>query len=246
MLKLLDLFSGIGGFSLGLETTGGFRTHAFVETDPFCRKVLRKHWPDVPIFSDIRGVTVDQGIFDIMAGGFPCQDVSHARSDERRSSLLGEKSGLWTEFARLIDAGRPEWVVIENVPALINRGLSLLLHRLSQLGYDAEWHIIPAWAVGFPHSRRRLWIIAHTMRDGVEGVQPIPLEGLTRLPWTEDCCGFEDWLRRCDPPKPWLLRSRNGVPSYVDRLNALGNAIVPQVAYFIGKAIMESKNEVTT
>jgi DNA (cytosine-5)-methyltransferase 1 len=160
-VKVLDLFSGIGGFSLGLERAG-MQTVAFCEIEPFCRKILRKHWPSVPIYEDVTKLTAKQlttdGIsVDVICGGFPCQDISTAG---KGAGIGGERSGLWKEYARLIGQLRPRYVIVENVSALLGRGLSVVLGDLAEIGYDAEWHCIPASAVGAPHRRDRVWIIA--------------------------------------------------------------------------------------
>jgi len=159
-LKVLDLFSGIGGFSLGLERTGGFETVAFCEIDKKARLVLKKHWPNAPIFEDVTALTADQihDKIDIIVGGFPCQDISVAG---KGVGLAGARSGLWYEYHRLIKEIRPSWVVIENVSALRSRGLDAVLWSLAEIGYDAEWHCIPASAVGAPHRRDRIWIVAY-------------------------------------------------------------------------------------
>ncbi len=165
-MKLLDLFSGIGGFSLGLERAG-FQTVAFCEIEPFCRDVLRKHWPHVPIYDDVRELTGERlradGIeVDAICGGFPCQDISLAG---KGAGLSGQRSGLWSEYARLIHELRPKVVIVENVAALRNRGLDRVLGEMAALGYDAEWHCIPASSVGAPHRRDRIWIVAYPVSD---------------------------------------------------------------------------------
>lgn len=153
--------------TLGLEATGGFRTVAFCETDKYCRRVLRKHWPHVPIFGDIRELDA-VGLFRagvrprVLCGGFPCQDISTAGN---RAGLAGARSGLWREFARLIGELRPEYVLVENVSALLHRGLGEVLGDLAALGFDAEWHCIPAASLGAPHRRDRIWIVAYPQRD---------------------------------------------------------------------------------
>ncbi len=161
-MRVLDLFSGIGGFSLGLERAG-MATVAFCEKEEFPRQVLAKHWPGIPIYKDVLELTGEQlekevGPIDLICGGFPCQDISNAGLG---AGLSGKRSGLWFEFARLIKEVGPEWVIIENVAALRSKGLVIVLQNLWSLGYDAEWHCIPASAVGAPHQRDRIWIVAH-------------------------------------------------------------------------------------
>ena len=165
-LRSLDLFAGIGGFALGFKRAG-IETAAFCENDPYAQAVLGKNFPGVTIFPDVR--TLDARTFgqvgvatpEIICGGFPCQDISVAG---RGAGIGGARSGLWREFHRLIGEIGPRWVVIENVVALRTRGLDQVLGGLAALGYDAEWHCIPASAVGAPHRRDRVWIIAYAMR----------------------------------------------------------------------------------
>ena len=166
-LAVGDLFSGIGGFSKGLEDAGGFETKWFVEIDPYCQRVLAKHWPAVQRYGDIRAVDW-QAVepVDLLCGGFPCQDISLAG---KGAGLSGERSGLWFEYAKAIDALKPRYVLIENVAALRSRGLDQVLWSLATLGYDAEWHCIPASAVGAPHRRDRVWIVAYAYAEGLEG-----------------------------------------------------------------------------
>jgi DNA (cytosine-5)-methyltransferase 1 len=171
MFRVLSLFAGIGGFDLGLERTGGFRTVALCERDAAAQRVLKKHWPEVPIYDDVCTLTGEQlaadGIaVDVICGGFPCQDISTAGAG---AGIEGERSGLWSEYARLIGELRPAYVIVENVSALLSRGLDKVLGDLAALGYDADWHCIPASAVGAPHRRDRIWIIAypnHVLHSG--------------------------------------------------------------------------------
>ena len=165
--QVLDLFSGIGGFSLGLERTGGFETVAFCENDKKAQLVLRKHWPSVPIFDDVKELNHEQLraesiVPDMVCGGFPCQDISHAG---RGVGIEGERSGLWSHMARIIGEVLPRWVIAENVSALRSRGLALVLQNLCALGYCVEWHCIPATAVGAPHRRDRVWIVAYAVQQ---------------------------------------------------------------------------------
>lgn len=157
-LKVLDLFSGIGGFSLGLERTGGFETVAFCEIEEFPRRVLRKHWPEVPIHRDVRELRgADVGTVDVVCGGYPCQPFSNA------GKRLGEEDDrhLWPEYRRLVEELRPAWVIGENVAGHITMGLDNVLSDLAALGYACRTFVIPACAVNAPHRRDRVWIVAH-------------------------------------------------------------------------------------
>ena len=163
-LRHLDLFSGIGGFSLGLERTGGFQTVGFCDNDKKTHLVLKKHWPNVPIYDDVSTLKgSDLGTIEIITGGFPCQDLSVAG---KGAGLEGARSGLWWQFHRLIKEAQPRWVIAENVSALRSRGLDQVLRSLDQIGYDAEWHCIPASAVGAPHQRDRIWILEYHRHGG--------------------------------------------------------------------------------
>lgn len=161
-LRVLDLFSGIGGFSLGLERAG-MQTVAFCEVDPYCRRVLQSVWPKVKIYDDVKTLsaqhlTADGISVDVICGGFPCQDISSAGL---RMGIDGARSGLWSEYARLIGELRPRFVIVENVADLCIRGLDRVLGDLAALGYDAQWDCVPAYAVGAPHRRDRLWLVAY-------------------------------------------------------------------------------------
>jgi DNA (cytosine-5)-methyltransferase 1 len=232
MLKVLDLFSGIGGFSLGLERTGGFETVAFCEIDKKARAVLAKHWPDVPIFDDVCTLTQEalneRAIsVDVVCGGFPCQDLSLAG---RGAGLDGQQSGLWFEYHRIIAETRPSWVIIENVPALRSRGLDRVLWSLAEIGYDAEWHCIPASAVGAPHRRDRIWIVANAMRESLERQWKISI-GTGEA--HQDTSDSRWWAA-----EPDVGRMAYGVPGRVDRIKQLGNSVVPQIPEMIGRAIL--------
>jgi len=180
-LKVLDLFSGIGGFSLGLESTQGFETVAFCEVDVKAQRVLKKHWSHVPIYPDVSTLKgSDLGTIDVICGGFPCQDISLAG---KGAGLEGGRSGLWWEFHRLIKETSPKFVIIENVSALRSRGLDQVLRSLFEIGYDAEWHCLPASSVGAPHQRDRIWIISYPHSDdGRAWGSPEPSIGET---WVE-------------------------------------------------------------
>lgn len=160
-LKILDTFAGIGGFSYAAhELVGGFETTQFVEIDPFCQKVLKKHFPKVPCHDDIKTFTAYPGQYDVITGGFPCQDISVAG---RREGITDQsRSGLFYELIRVIRLVRPKFVVMENVAAILNNGLDIVLGELSEAGYDAEWSIISASSLGASHRRSRWWCVAYT------------------------------------------------------------------------------------
>ena len=159
-LKLLDTFAGIGGFSYAAEQLlGGFKTTQFVEIEPYCQKVLKKHWPNVPIHDDIKTFTAKPFQYDCIAGGFPCQDVSVA--GQQRGITKETRSGLFYELIRIIRMVRPKYVLLENVAALLNNGMGIVLGELSEIGYDVEWKVISARERGACHLRQRVWIIAY-------------------------------------------------------------------------------------
>lgn len=167
-MKVLDLFSGIGGFSLGLERAG-METVAFCEFDKHAQAVLKKHWPNVPIFEDVRTLDAKQfrGSIDVVCGGFPCQDLSNAG---KKAGISGERSGLYREMLRIISECLPRYAIFENVSALLSgcqgRWFAQFLYDLATLGYDAEWHCISASFIGAPHHRDRVWIIAYPNNNG--------------------------------------------------------------------------------
>ena len=167
-LKILDTFAGIGGFSYAAhELVGGFETTQFVEIDPFCQKVLKKHFPRVPCHDDIKTFTAFPGQYDVITGGFPCQDISVAG---RREGITEQsRSGLFYELIRVIRLVRPKFVVMENVAAILNNGLDIVLGELSQAGYDAEWAIVSCEDMGGCHRRQRWWCVAYPNSKGMEG-----------------------------------------------------------------------------
>lgn len=236
-LSTLSLFSGIGGFDLGLERTGGFTTSAFCEIDPFCRKVLAKHWPEVPCYEDVTKLTgpaiaADGFAVDAIVGGFPCQDISIAGKGK---GLAGERSGLWSEIARLTDEIQPKYLIVENSRVIRSRGLDAVLRDLAEIGYDAEWHCIPASSVGALHNRDRLWLVAYPQKVG-----PIwwgrLWKGASKK--HEGLGGGELWQRRTKPRPVGIL---DGISDGVDRIGACGNAVVPDIPELIGRAILTSR-----
>jgi DNA (cytosine-5)-methyltransferase 1 len=249
-LKVIDCFAGIGGFSLGLERAG-FETVAFCEIEPYCQKVLAKHWPEVPIYDDIRRVTADRLIRDgirpdVITGGFPCQDLSAAG---KQAGIDGERSGLWAELARLIGELQPRYAIMENVTNLISgdsgRWFGRVLGDLAEVGYDAEWHCVPASAIGAPHRRDRVWLLAYP--NGVEWEPRAEEQGILRDLFengaVNDNAGRSSQAqdRGWWATEPAVCRVANGIPNRSHRLKALGNAVVPQIPELIGHAIMEAE-----
>jgi len=281
MLSVGSLFTGIGGIDLGLERAG-MRVVWQAESDDYCYAVLRKHWPDVPNYGDVRNIPgVRMVCPDLICGGFPCQPFSHAG---KRQGTDDER-WLWPEFARIVGLLEPRYVVVENVPGLLagHGGMGNVLGDLAALGYDAEWDCIPASAVGAPHRRDRVWIVGYPHGEG-ESVVPVDAEasGLSCLVADTERSGLEGRGRRAlreraatgggqrelqdsdertvQPRRIWgrapqadssgwwaaepdVGRVAHGVPNRLDRLAALGNAVVPQVAEHIGRLIIEAENE---
>jgi len=234
--RVLDLFSGIGGFSLGLERAG-MQTVAFCEIDPFCQRVLNKHWSKVRIYNDITSAKFAENV-DLVTAGFPCQDISYAGEG---AGLTGERSGLfWYILRTLCLVGRPR-VLLENVAGLLTRGLSSVLGALASFGYDTEWNCIPAGAVGAPHRRDRVWITSHDRGKRKQGVIIKEIQEQPAFSWCKDVRRVEDFRNRPDLYPPTLCRKINGISN---RLDACGNAVVPQIPEIIGKAIMEIECEV--
>ena len=158
-LKLLDTFAGIGGFSYAAEKlVGGFETTQFIEINPFCQKVLNKHWSHVPIHDDIKTFTAKSGEFEIITSGFPCQDLSYA--GKGLGITKETRSGLFYELIRIVRMVRPKYVILENVAAILNRGLDIVLGELSEAGFDAEYAVISASSLGACHQRSRWFCVA--------------------------------------------------------------------------------------
>ena len=235
-LRVLDLFSGSGGFSLGLERTGGFQTVAFCEVEPFARRILYKHWPEVPALEDVAAADFETvGPVDLVTAGFPCQDISFAG---KGAGLSGDRSGLFWHILRAVClVGQPR-ILLENVAGLLVRGMPEVCGALAEVGHDAEWHCIPASAVGAPHNRDRLWILTDTQRD--------------EQPSQEPCVGPFGRMGRVEQSAAWdggweaalsaLRRMDDGLSRSVDRTDLMRNAVVPQIPELIGRAILQSRN----
>lgn len=291
-MNVLSLFSGIGGLELGLERAG-MTVVGQVEIDEFCRRVLAKHWPEVPRHDDVRTAAEwwraePRPAVDLVCGGFPCQPVSLAGQRLAQE----DPRWLWPAFNDVIRELRPRYVLVENVPGLLARGMGDVLGDLADLGYDAEWDRVPAAFVGAPHIRGRIFIVAYSQRgrvrlqpvaqsggsgaavafaDGAEGdvadADGQRWNGRSRIfrprrrgqpanggvghadsaPANAHAAGRGPWRAVGEPgwwaTEPDVGRVAHGVPARMDRLRALGNAVVPQVAEHIGRLILAADAE---
>jgi len=243
MLKMGSLFAGIGGIELGLERAfeGQLQTVWQVEENEFCQAVLERHWPHAKRYNDVCTVGAHNlESVDILCGGFPCQDISIAGKGE---GLDGKRSGLWWEFHRIINELRPRVVVMENVSAITIRGLSAVVGSLAEIGYDCQWTIISAAQCGAPHLRNRWFGVANTNSQRIQE-QPIWSESVGQERQSE-CGSSQDARARQNywqgfPTQSPVCRRNDGIPNRVDRLKALGNAVVPQCAEWVGRQIIKS------
>ncbi len=329
-LKILDLCSGIGGFSLGLESTGGFETIAFCEFDPFCQKVLNKHWPEVPIYNDLKEISKNEETIrnipehDLICGGIPCQPFSLAGKQKGKE----DDRHLWPYMFKIIEQKKPTWVIVENVGGFVNVALDDVCLDLEAEGYSTQSFIIPACGVEAPHRRDRIWIIGkrdvvdsdstrtghghgevqgqngevqqrndyaesnhasekqdvadsrqslvnsdsfrshehkeaekESSRRGAEATTTTTSEDVAdsdseRLQRGEEARNFRGEGEEAEQfstryieffeqnywrIEPRVGRVANGIPNRVDRLKSLGNAIVPQIIYHIGLAILKEE-----
>lgn len=235
-LTVGSLFSGIGGLELGLERAG-MQTKWQVELDDYATKILERHWPTVTRYRDVRDVGGHNYYrrlqpVDVICGGFPCQDISLSGSG---AGIDGARSGLWSEFARIICELRPRYAVVENVPALLGRGMGRVLGDLAALGYDAEWSVLSACALGAPHTRERLFIVAYPVQKrGASRVigqnrNASTQRGTSRGGSTQGAAapGGFDQVSGWWQAEPRVARVADGVSRRMDRLAALGNASTP-------------------
>jgi DNA (cytosine-5)-methyltransferase 1 len=237
-VRVGSLFSGVGGLELGLEWAG-MTTAWQVESNPYAQKVLAKHWPEVPRYDDIKQFSAAHApSVDLVCGGFPCQP--HSVAGKRSAS--GDERDLWGEMRRVICEAKPRWVVAENVTGLLSseagQYFGRVLRDLAQVGYDASWFVLPAGDIGASHYRERLFIVAHANGKRCEerDVPTVPREQRQHTRRTDK--GGPSW-----PSESGVGRTLDGVPYRVDRLRCLGNAVVPQVAYVIGKAILQCEEK---
>ena len=241
-ITILDLFSGIGGFSYASEKlVGGFKTEAFCEIDPFCQKVLKKNFPNIPIYDDVRKLKDDTtrlGRINIVCGGFPCQSFSIASATRKGTE---DDRFLWGEMFEIAQNVRADWIIGENVNGLINMGLDQILSQLEDNNYSTRVFNIPASSVGAEHLRQRLWIVAHSNCSSSTRKRIS-----SRLEEARQFDSFDFEARKYPFPE-WqgesrIHREHDGLSKGMDsirrkRLKALGNSIVPQVSAHIFQAI---------
>ena len=232
----LHLFAGAGGGILAGQLLG-HRCVCAVECEPYAQAVLvaRQNdgtFPPFPIWDDVRTFdgTAWRGAVDVVCGGFPCQDISVAGSG---AGIGGERSGLWAEMARIIGEVQPRYVLVENSPALVTRGLGRVLGDLAAMGFDAQWGVLGAADLGAPHQRDRLWIVANANSHGIQRLvakpQPSPHKRQTGLQGR--AASFPDWpADPAEAAQPELGRVADGVAHRAHRLKAIGNGQVPRVA----------------
>ena len=278
MKTVIDLFSGIGGFALGLESTGYFKTIQFVENEKWCQKILNKNFPEVPIHEDIK--TYKGYDADVVVGGFPCQPFSVAG----KQKATQDDRHLWPHMFRVIKETKPTWVIGENVRNIVSISEGMVLEQvyldLESEGYEVQSFIIPAAAVNAPHQRYRTWIVAYSRRTlqsraefRKENENEIAKRYANQFERSSKTSEFDvadtdsKGLQRTEQHETYKRKTQTqfttakcfeergyywefepnvgrvayGVPNRVDRLKGLGNAIVPQIAYQIGKAIMEAE-----
>jgi DNA (cytosine-5)-methyltransferase 1 len=244
-LKVLDLFSGIGGFSLGLHKTGKYETKAFCEWDKTCQSVLRKNFPGVVIYDDIKDLSLNEDSgYDILVGGFPCQDLSLAG---RGAGLEGDRSSHWFHYLRLIKEAKPKGCIIENVSALRSRGLDTVLRGLDAVGYDAEWHCITAKHLGAYHERDRVFILAYSRSLGVSGFKPLVSLEEVGQGWEGRKADLQQvydnpFGRSSRFPQPLLRGSDVRPAGWVDRLKQVGNSVYWPIVEKLGEHMYENLN----
>ncbi len=243
MITIGSLFSGIGGFELGLERAiPSSKTIWQVEQNKYCHTILSKHWPDAKIYDDVRDITKDNvSPVDILCGGFPCQDISIAG---KKGGIHAEKSGLWWEMLRIIGELRPRIAVLENVPNIIRLGGRSVVGSLASIGYDSEWSIISANQFGAPHRRKRWFLVAYsTKSDGQKYTGHAGSMETERRSQYRSCqktrVHVRNYWEKGTTESP-LCSVDDGIPDRLARLRALGNAIVPQCSEWIGEQIVKS------
>lgn len=247
-LKALSLFTGIGGLDLGLERAG-MTVVGQVEIDPYCQRVLAKHWPDVPRHDDVCTAmdwwrSEQRPRVDVVCGGYPCQPFSTAG----RMRGAEDDRHLWPAFFDVVRALRPRYVLAENVPAHLGVGFDTVLSDLASIGFDAQWSVVPASALGAPQRRPRLFLVAYP--EGAERLDWRWLSAVSASRRNDQTVADAHWCRAHDAgptyagswaPEPPVGRLVDGVSGGLARarLHALGNAVAPPVAEYVGRLIVD-------
>jgi len=259
-MKVLDLFAGRGGFTIGLEKAG-METVAFCENDPKCQEKLKKHWPEIPIFGDIRKINCATeteensytfetlGMIDLICGGYPCAGHSVAG---KKDGLKNEESKLWREYLRLAGEIKPKYCIIENSANLGNTGLVELANAFIEIGYNIEWETISGYSIGAPNQRYRLYIVL--WRKELPYCDPFRLfradlkkEKAQSFWWAKRRFKRSPLFKQAAAFEPKVLQFNNGLSEELlkveDEIEMIGNSLFPQIPELIGRAIMESENE---
>lgn len=254
-VKIGSLFAGIGGFELGLERSwGNAETIWQVEREEFCQKILQKHWPKSTIYNDVRDITKNNvEPVDVLIGGFPCQDVSLA--GKQKGVNDGEKSSFWWEMWRIASEIRPRVIIMENVANIIRLGGVDVIGSLTQIGYDCEWTIISALQFGAPHLRERWFGVAYSNGHRSNQTQHRRSPRITRAQSkiygrrSSIQNSNQTYWKQTTPPQSTICGVDDGIPNWMDRatrkehnqrLQTLGNAIVPQCSQWVGDQILKS------
>jgi len=241
------MFAGIGGFDLGFERVG-IRSLWQIELNDYCRALLKQRFPDAEQFYDVKNCGGESSYHvlksvDVISGGFPCQDIS---TSGKGAGLNGKRSGLWSEIKRIASELRPRFVVVENVAALLDRGMGRVLGDLAEIGYDAEWEVLRASDFGAPHRRERVFIVAYSNEERREFRIVFREMRAQKDHWQTDygAACLDVWNRPERVP-PASVRMADGLSNELDaeRIGACGNAIVPQIAEYIGRRIVEIMSE---
>ena len=244
-MRVLSLFSGGGLGDYGL-TLAGMEIVGQVEIDDYCQKILKLRWPDVPKWKDIREVKTDElPRADIVSGGFPCTDISIANNDPE--GIAGARSDLWGDQFRIIRSLRPKYAIVENVSALLSRGIGKVIGDLASIGFDAEWQVIPSSWCGTFHRRERVWILAYPKSERREAIafqgifdpKDIPEKPKEWERFQSYAPGVDYRIERWKEIEDSVCGNDDGDANQVDRLHILGNGQQPQIMYWIGKRIME-------
>ena len=232
-----SLFSGIGGLDLGLEIAG-IKTLWQCEIEKFQQRLLKQNFPDATQYKDIRDLRNPPTV-NVISGGFPCQDISLAG---KGAGIGGSRSRLWLEMWRICGEVRPDYILIENSTMLLRRGFERVLCDLSEIGYDAEWQCLSGADFGLQTRRERVYVIAYRDQGMFQGSRQESVFRKPGVSWQPDGI-FPGWRERWQIPEPRTLRTTNGIPDQMDRIEGLGNAVMPFAGIYLGSCIKRHREE---